>query len=148
MFPPVDPELVDVFGYLPNPTEESNDWFEKFRADAQLAGHLGQRGVDALAREVAHLDARTEQMVQNRTRLPAPASLSKTAGDWDEEINSDDHLLQKMETAGDRRRRNLRLWMQGELALNKSVSELVEHAQRHDPATARLIQEIGEELGA
>jgi len=51
-----------------------------------------------------------------------------------------------METPASRRGRGIRIWMQGQFALGKTAGELVEHAQRHDPATARLLAEVAAEL--
>ena len=53
-----------------------------------------------------------------------------------------------MESASDRKKRNLTFWVRGELALGKSCRELAEYARRYDPATAQLIEQIGEELEA
>ena len=141
---PIDPELDFYIGALESSDEsEEPDAFSKLFETGAIAAQLGgdqmaHTRAERLQNEIADIDA---HIFKRRT---APA-----ASDWDTEIIPDDsHALAKMESSSARQKRNLSAWISSQLALNKDISALVEHAQRYDPATARLIREIGEELEA
>ena len=119
------------------------DFFRKFLDDAALAGAIGFRGHE----HVERLHAQTQDLNRRADEALQKTQAARTSS-WEEQITDDSQRLAKVESANDRRKRNLSAWVSSQLALNKSVTELVEHAQRHDPATARLIAEIGEELRA
>ena len=73
-----------------------------------------------------------------RQRLRSEPDFSKRTG------ADVDHILEK--SAGDRRRAGLLQWLREQVALGKSVSELIAHARRHDLATGNLLAECVAEL--
>ena len=80
------------------------------------------------------------------------APLAKASTEWAEEISaaSDGDSLENNYSAVRKtnRRVTLEKFVRTSLAAGETISGLVDHAKRYDGATAREIQEIGDQLAA
>jgi uncharacterized protein Yka (UPF0111/DUF47 family) len=141
----IDPILSAILTLeLPDMSSEVSDALDKLREEGAIAYQLGgdqhaRATVEKYTGEIQVIERHADTILKNRA---APAATEVTDDDEHQ------HTLAKMETSLDRRRRNLSTWMRGELALGKSASELIDHAARHDQATANLMREVAEELEA
>jgi hypothetical protein len=122
--------------------EESPDVFSKFIEQAAVCAALpiGDRHIVSSA-PVAKFDF---------ADIDADAKIyaKRMAEEWNEEITNDSERLAKMETPGNRRRENLRGWLQGQLVLGKSARELIDHAGKYDAGVANVLREIAAEIKA
>ena len=154
MLPPIDPALSFMDLNIPDTTAEVPDVFTKLFEDGALAYQLGgdrmahARVARFREQAASQLDIQATQLFKNRNRLPT-AGASKAADDWNEEIVPDDsHVLAKMESSFDRKKRNYSIWMREQIALGKSAGELIDFAAKTDAGVARLLREVAEELEA
>jgi hypothetical protein len=93
----------------------------------------------------ADIAACVTKAMREEEEAPLAFALRKT------EPSEDDILpreLAKIHKPGNRKRVAIASWMRSQFALGKTATELVEHAQRHDPAMALLISELAQELEA
>jgi hypothetical protein len=126
-------------------TPEADDAIFKLFEDAKFDKALGTPGgAVALQAETADLNKRAGELWRHET---APLGGRHITFELEPAvITDDDGRLAKMETGADRRKRNLSVWLAGELALGKSAGELIRHARQYDAVTANLLQEISDEL--
>jgi hypothetical protein len=129
------PESADLAGEVPCDVQ-------KFFEAAQYDAAAGRNGAAArLESETEDFHKRADTILRGERKSPAASPAASGDGD-------DPHRLEKTESPLTRRKRNLSVWMRSEFALGKTAGELIDHAQRHDPATANLLREVADELEA
>jgi hypothetical protein len=137
--------------------DDAPDVYDQFLETAKLAGAIGGRDgfrhAANFAEEVAQLDREHREHYQKLAKDAARAEaiekqkLEKSTPTPEVTQRDDDSLGKRIATdAHARRVFNLREWMRSQLALGKTTSELIAHAEMHDAATANLLREAAGEL--
>ena len=146
---PVDPEvnafIGSIFSERTDLTDaDGPDFFNKFCADAQLAGQFGRNGwrfVDALAESTSDIDRRATEALQKGRAAPASG--------WNEELTTGAPLTKRysgVTAAG------YRDWLRVQLAKGKTADEAIQkwssefpHAK---PEVLKALRDVAAELEA